>query len=292
MDLLQMRYVVAISESESMTQAAEQLHVSQSALSLSYKRLEEELGVKLFRREGRGLRLTDPGKHFCDKSREILKKVNELEGDMNRWHESQEDSLVLSTEVGDFTNEARMLYNVFYPERQILELRDSAKETLKMVRSGNVPFAATCHDHTDGDLVSELIMEEPMYAFVNARSPLATYEMLTMPQLGGNTLITQQEDFSIADVMVEFFAKAGVTLPRRHFVNDPEAMTLTVFNGLGSTFIPESVVHMWMVILNFLKGLIQNNLRVVLSFPLQQAEREINIVLRILTYVIYGIKYI
>ena len=51
MDLLQLKYVVAIAESDSVTQAAERLHVSQSALSLSYKRLQEELGVQLFRRQ-------------------------------------------------------------------------------------------------------------------------------------------------------------------------------------------------------------------------------------------------
>ena len=55
MDLLQLKYVVAIAESDSVTQAAERLHVSQSALSLSYKRLQEELGVQLFRRQGRRL---------------------------------------------------------------------------------------------------------------------------------------------------------------------------------------------------------------------------------------------
>lgn len=54
MDLLQLKYVVAIAESDSVTQAAERLHVSQSALSLSYKRLQEELGVQLFRRQGGG----------------------------------------------------------------------------------------------------------------------------------------------------------------------------------------------------------------------------------------------
>ena len=73
MELLHLKYVVAIAESESMTKAADQLHVSQSALSLSYRRLEEELGVKLFRREGRTLQLTEPGRHFCAKATEILK---------------------------------------------------------------------------------------------------------------------------------------------------------------------------------------------------------------------------
>ena len=62
MDLLQMRYVTAIAGLGSMTKAAETLHVSQSALSLSCKRLEEELGVKLFVRDGRYLKLTEAGK--------------------------------------------------------------------------------------------------------------------------------------------------------------------------------------------------------------------------------------
>lgn len=72
MDLLQLKYVVAIAESDSVTQAAERLHISQSALSLSYKRLQEELGVQLFQRQGRRLVLTDAGTFFCRTASMIL----------------------------------------------------------------------------------------------------------------------------------------------------------------------------------------------------------------------------
>ena len=245
MDLLQLKYVVAIAEAESMTQAAEQLHISQSALSLSYKRLEEELGVKLFRREGRKLQLTESGQHFCNKATEILKKVSALEQDMHRWQENEEQTIVYSSEAGDFSNEAKMLFNTFFPELQLMELRDNAKETLRMVKNSNVPFALTCYDLSDEDLVSELLIDEPMYAFVGELSPLAQFQTLSMEQFEGKPLITQRADFSISRVMVSFFETLGLSIGRRHYVNDPESMALTVYNGLGNTFIPETVVNLW-----------------------------------------------
>lgn len=241
MDLLQMKYVVAISENESMTRAAQQLHISQSALSLSYKRLEEELGVKLFIRNGRTLRLTTAGKKFRDKAQLILDMVGELEQEM-----TEKNILEFSSEVGDFTNEASMLYNSFFPDIEIFETRENATETLRAVKDGDVPFAVTCRDCSDEILVSELILDEPMYAFVNARSSIANMEVLTMEQFQDKPLIIQRDDYAIAGVMLSFFEQAGMLPGRRHFVNDPESMTLSVFNNKGQTFIPESIVHMWM----------------------------------------------
>lgn len=240
MDFLQMKYMVAISESESMTKAAQELHVSQSALSLSYKRLEAELGVKLFLRDGRTLQLTPAGKKFRDKARVILGMVEELELEM-----TQKKMLSIYSEVGDFTNEASMLFLNFYPEAEIHEIRENAEITIKAVLDGECTFAVTCHDHSSDSLISELILDEPMYAFVNENSPLARRSTLTMEDFKDKPLIIQREDYSIARVMLSFFSLAGVLPGRRFFVNDPESMSLTVYNGAGQTFIPESIVNLW-----------------------------------------------
>lgn len=62
MDIQQMRYFLDVAETEHMTRSAERLHIAQPALSRSISRLEEEIGAKLFVREGRGIRLTDEGR--------------------------------------------------------------------------------------------------------------------------------------------------------------------------------------------------------------------------------------
>lgn len=240
MDLLQLKYILAIAESESMTKAAEQLHISQSALSLSYRRLEEELGVKLFTREGRTLRLTSLGQTFCTRARGILQMVSELEREL-----TTSNVVEYTSEVGDFTNEARMLFASFFPDQGILENRENAIDTIKSLRDGTVPFALTCYDHSDDTLVSERIMVEPMYGFVKESSSMAKKAALTIFDIADGVLVSQKPDYSIARVMAGFFEAAGIPLPRRHFVGDPEAMSLTVFNGMGSTFIPRSVVNLW-----------------------------------------------
>ena len=59
MELLQLRYFKMLAEEPHMTRVAEKLHISQSSLSKTIKLLEDELGVKLFDRQGKSLRLNE-----------------------------------------------------------------------------------------------------------------------------------------------------------------------------------------------------------------------------------------
>ncbi len=77
MDTDQMRYFLDVAETEHMTRSARRLHVAQPALSRSIARLEQELGVQLFYREGRGLRLTSEGKLFQQRLRPVFLELAE-----------------------------------------------------------------------------------------------------------------------------------------------------------------------------------------------------------------------
>ena len=77
MEFLQLRYFVELAKREHLTQVAEAMYVSPSAISSSISRLEEELGVKLFDRVGRNIKLSPYGKEYFFY---VVKKYGNAEG--------------------------------------------------------------------------------------------------------------------------------------------------------------------------------------------------------------------
>lgn len=77
MEFRQLEYFMEVAKREHMTDAAEELHVSQSSVSRSIYNLEEELGVKLFIREGRNVRLTPTGQIFLERATQIYNLAEE-----------------------------------------------------------------------------------------------------------------------------------------------------------------------------------------------------------------------
>ena len=78
MDTVRLKYFSAVAETGSVRRAAEILHVSPPSLSKAIHHLEEDLGVKLFIRSGRNIRLTDVGRRFADKTKIVLRGLEEL----------------------------------------------------------------------------------------------------------------------------------------------------------------------------------------------------------------------
>ena len=78
MELRHLRYFVAVAEAQNVLRAATQkLHVSQPAVSRQIRDLEDELGVQLFERTGKSVRLTDAGQVFLKEARTVLERTNE-----------------------------------------------------------------------------------------------------------------------------------------------------------------------------------------------------------------------
>ena len=91
MELLQLKYFLAVAESEHMTNTAKQLHIAQPALSQSIHRFEQELGVSLFERAGRGIRLSPAGAYVRDRVKPAMETLENVARDVQLFQQGEQD---------------------------------------------------------------------------------------------------------------------------------------------------------------------------------------------------------
>ena len=91
MELLQLKYFLAVAESEHMTNTAKQLHIAQPALSQSIHRLEQELGVSLFERAGRGIRISPAGAYVRDRVKPAMETLENVARDVQLFQQGEQD---------------------------------------------------------------------------------------------------------------------------------------------------------------------------------------------------------
>ncbi len=90
MSLVQLQSFVAVAEEGHVGRAARRLHLSQPPLTRRIRSLEQELGLELFERTARGMRLRPAGEHLLPRAREILASVDALAGSLRAWQSSSD----------------------------------------------------------------------------------------------------------------------------------------------------------------------------------------------------------
>lgn len=162
MELRHLRYFIAVAEEKHMTRAAERLGIQQPPLSMQIRALEQELDAQLFRRQPRGVELTDAGLAFLDRARAILDQVDRAVATTRRTARGEEGRVVVG-----FTSSAP--FHPFVP-RVLRAFREVAPlVSLVLEESGS------------SELVQGLHNEEVDAAFI--RSPVADVVGLTVRPL-------------------------------------------------------------------------------------------------------------
>jgi DNA-binding transcriptional LysR family regulator len=154
-ELRQLRYFVAIAERESFTRASESLFIAQPALSAQIAKLEDELGVALFEKAGRGVRLTVPGRLVLVEAQRTLAAADAVERMARAGAEGAVGRVRIGyTRLFPFRDMTTVL-RAFRQDRPqvVLELREhAANEHGQLVRSGQLDGAfGRLPDYLDDD---------------------------------------------------------------------------------------------------------------------------------------------
>ncbi len=136
MNITQIKYVLEISQSSSMREAATKLFVSQPALSLSIKELEEEIGILIFDRTNKGISLTDEGREFVSYAKKVVSQYEILE-DRYLSKDSDKERFAVSTQHYNFSIKAfTEVLKKFDPEKYVFEIHETkTRDVLESVRN-------------------------------------------------------------------------------------------------------------------------------------------------------------
>lgn len=129
MELLQLRYFLVAAKYEHMTKAAEVLRIAQPALSQSIKRLEQELGIPLFDREKRNIRLNDAGRFLEQKLLPIMAALEELPAEIKKRDLMNQRTIYLNLLAATrLVTDCIIAYKELHPEVIFRLVQDPARE--------------------------------------------------------------------------------------------------------------------------------------------------------------------
>jgi len=188
MELRHLRYFKAVAETENVTQAALKLRIAQPALSQRIKDLEEELGLSLFERSGRGIRLTPAGRYYLEEVRQILARIDAVGKEARQIERGEVGSLRLA--ILETLSLAEPL------PRLLRELRRCHPSLhLKLVGMPSLNQYEALHARTidaglvanrpreDKDILGLPMTEIPIHAMVPVNHPLAGRASLCLEEL-------------------------------------------------------------------------------------------------------------
>ena len=244
-ELNQLRCFVAVAEELNFRRAARRLNMSQPPLSRQISQLEHTVGVRLFDRTNRSVRLTAAGERFIFDAIDILQR-SESATLFARQAERGESGTVVMGFVPSASlalvprvvvHLRRVLPDVSVTPREMMSF-----EQVEALNAGSLDIAIMRLPRKQESFTSTRIWSEPFGLAVPRDHPLASADRVDVQDLNGQPMIgysTERGGF-LQEVTSGFFSSAGITPDLRYTVSQSHTIMSLVNAGLGIGLVPLS----------------------------------------------------
>lgn len=191
-ELSGMKTFVTIAELGSFSKAAEQLNLTQSALTRKIKKIETNLNISLFERTTRNVSLTPAGKMLLPKARALIASLDAAIFNISDLTSQLHDTVTLScipTAVFYFLPRAIVQFNQRYPNIKVRIYEQGIETCMNSVRKGDVDFGINMNFITYPDIDFIPLVNEPFVLACRQDHPLASRKLVEWRELATQTLI-------------------------------------------------------------------------------------------------------
>lgn len=260
MEIRQLKAFLAIAEAKTFTAGARRVNVTQAAISMQIRQLEDEVGIPLFTRTPRRVILTHAGEYLLERARKILREHDSALAEIAEVAGSVYGRLRIGTASGTFAmNQLPEIIQKLkekYPNSEISVTSGTSQKLVDKIMHGEIDIAFISLPVDNLNISTDSLFSDEIVAIANPKHPLANEKYVSAATLAGEDLILGERGGNTRRMIDEFFHAANVRpniimeLSRQEAINEMVANDLGVgMTGAKSVAkeIAEGVLTSWLI---------------------------------------------
>jgi LysR family transcriptional regulator, low CO2-responsive transcriptional regulator len=237
MEIRQLRAFVAIAETKTFTAGAKRVNVTQAAISMQIKQIEDEIGVPLFIRTPRRILMTEAGDHLLERARKILREhdtalleIAELAGaEHGRLRLGSASAMFATIQLPQILQKLKAKF----PNAEVTVSSGTSAALVERITHGDVDVAFVSLPVEASNIQTELLFSDEVCAIAHPQHPLSKQKVISAATLANEQLILGEQGGNTRRQIDEFFQQVGV---KPHVVMElsrQEAINQMVENNMG-----------------------------------------------------------
>ena len=245
----ELKIFLTAAETENFSEAARRLNLTQPAVSMQIRAMEQEFGISLFRRTGRSLALTEQGKALLPMARDLVKRSLQVEEEV----EALKGEVVGHLKIGCSTTTGKyylpMLVARFrqrYHRVHVTIYNDSRAEISAALCNGKIHLAVISARPLCADAEYRHFFDDYVVLVVGAKHPWAKRDSIAPEELAGENFILRDAQSGTREEVNRALNNVGLTLDDLNLameIGNTEAISMAVAEGIGAAFISRAAAR-------------------------------------------------
>ncbi len=225
------------------TKAAEGLHMTQPAVSLAIKELEQYYGVALFDRIGKRLKITEAGQRFCEYATHIISLFDDMEKGMKDWDSFGVIRVGASITIGSqfLPSYVKAFYNR-YPGTEVKVTIGPSERLEQKILNNELDFALIEGVSHTPSFISEEYMEDCLAVLCPANGSFYPGQQLSVEEFRHQNFLLREHGSGTRETFDRVVEAAGISITPIWEAMSTTALVNAVINGLGIAVLPHRMV--------------------------------------------------
>ena len=219
----------------SYTRASKELHLSQPAVSMQIKQLEENVGLPLLEQVGRKTYLTEAGREMHHYSRIVAQQLEEASEVLEQLKglKSGRLEITVATTANAFATRMLSMFNKRYEGSTVSLDVTNREHLLRQLADNEKDIAIMGRPPEDADLVTESFADNPLVLVAAPDHPLVSMQPIPLNKLQDQTFVVREKGSGTRTAMERFFEEHNLTITSSMEMNENESIKQAVQAGMG-----------------------------------------------------------